>query len=111
MLRYLIAPFVVVGVVLLGVRAIWHFGLMDEVTATVTGKERVCESLGGECKYLVYTDLETFKNVDAFFALKYNSSDVYGRLQENKRYRFTVTGLRFKYFSWYRNVLDYEDAS
>ena len=95
----------VVLIILLLPMQVWiHFATRDVVVAaTILGKERIVD--GGESKYLVFTDKETFANEDALLALKFNSSDVYGKLQTGKICAFTVTGFRVPLFSWYRNIL------
>lgn len=83
-----------------------------EVTATIEGKERVCDtsttSEGGsrvECYYLVFTDDGTFKLTDSLIFGRFRSSDVYGRLRVDARYRFTVAGWRLPVFSQYPNIV------
>ena len=68
--------------------------------------ERVVD--GGESKYLIFAQEETLKNVDNWWALKFNSSDVYGQINAGQTCSFTVTGIRFALFSWYRNILSAE---
>lgn len=65
--------------------------------------ERVVD--GGESKYLIFAREETLKDVDTWWGLKFNSSDIYGRINAGQTCTFTVTGLRFAFLSWYRNIL------
>lgn len=65
--------------------------------------ERVVD--GNESKYLVFAQEETLKNIDTWWALKFNSSDIYGKITAGQTCDFTVTGVRFPLFSWYRNIL------
>lgn len=78
------------------------------VVAKVTDKARVCESAGGSCKYLIYTDHGTLKNTDSLFSGKFDSSDVYGRIRRGQTYTFTVEGFRFGFFSMYPNIVSAE---
>lgn len=82
------------------------------VTITVTGKDRVSYGSGEnlEHKYLVYTDEETFENTDTLVFWKYNSSDVYGKLKDGKRYRCLVAGWRIAFMSSYRNIITVEEV-
>ena len=73
------------------------------VEITVTGKEITASNKGGH--YLVFTNKETFKNVDSFAYLKYNSSDIQGKLEEGKAYKVKVNGWRIPLFSKYRNII------
>lgn len=88
---------------------IWsHFATMETVSGLVIqDKERIVTGTGAtqESKYLIFTDQETFENVDTWLALKFNSSDVYGSITEGATCEFTVTGWRIPFLSWYRNIL------
>lgn len=87
-----------------------HDLTQQEVIADVTGKERIVETTGDttESKYLIFTNMETFENTDSLWALKFNSSDLYGRLQEGQRCKFTVAGFRVSWASMYRNIINAE---
>ena len=89
---------------------IWsHFATMTTVSGLIIqDKERVVTGSGDQqrSKYLIFTDAETFENVDSWLALKFNSSDVYGSIIEGSTCEFTVTGFRVPLLSWYRNILD-----
>ena len=50
-------------------------------------------------RYLVFTKSETFENTGAPLHGKFNSSDLYARLEEGKTYHCTVNGLRVPLFS------------
>ena len=65
--------------------------------------ERVVD--GGESKYLIFAREETLKNVDTWWGLKFNSSDIYGQINTGQTCDFIVTGVRLAFFSWYRNIL------
>jgi len=73
-------------------------------TYKITKTERVNN------EYLVFTDKEVLKNVDDFWFLKFNSSDVYGRLSDNigSTVQLKVQGFRFPILSWYRNIIKVE---
>ena len=62
-------------------------------------------------KYLVFLENgEVIENTDSLFNAKFNSSDVYARLDEGKCYDFDVYGWRVQFLSMYPNVLDYEEV-
>lgn len=84
-----------------------HTSTQDVVIATVLDKERVTNSYGkdAQSKFLVFTDVETFENTDSIWALKWNSSDIYGRIERNATCRFEVVGFRVPFLSMYRNIL------
>lgn len=88
---------------------IWiHYSTLDTVQVQVQGKERITTGSGNSVtsKYLIFTDIETFENVDSLLALKFNSSDVYGAIKEGQTCTFQVTGFRIPFFSSYRNILE-----
>ncbi len=103
---------ITIGVLFLGALTfnIWsHFATMTTVSGLIIqDKERVVTGSGDQqsSKYLIFTDQETFENVDSMLALKLNSSDVYGSIIEGSTCEFTVTGFRVPLLSWYRNILE-----
>lgn len=72
----------------------------------ITGKERITKSTveGFESYYVVYTDKGAFKVTDALVILRWNSSDVYGKLKVGSCYSMTSYGLRVPFLSWYKNM-------
>lgn len=82
-------------------------------TATVTKKERIPN--GDSSKYLIFTDLKSgdprvFENTDSIVELKWNSSDVYAALKENKTYEIKTYGWRFPMLSLYENIIGYKEV-
>lgn len=75
----------------------------EVLTAKVVKSERVCKN--DVCKYLVFTKDEVFENTDTVWRLKWNSSDLYAQIENGGTYSFKVYGVRFGYFSWYRNIV------
>lgn len=55
--------------------------------------------------YLIFTDAGVFRNDDAFWHFKYNSSDVYGMLDNGKRYNLKVYGWRIPILTMYPNIV------
>lgn len=85
------------------------------VTTEVISKERVCDNSGTngamECKYLVFTENGTFKITDSLFGtVRFNSSDVYGRIREGHTYTITYYGFRLPFFSEYPNIKKVEEV-
>ena len=82
-----------------------------EVEATVSDKERITYKSGEsiKSKYLIFTDVETFECTDALMYWKFNSSDMYGKIERGKKYRFTVYGWRIPFFSSYRNIINVQN--
>lgn len=88
------------------------FATQEQVSFTVSGKERVVTGQGDSIssKYLVFSDTETFKNSDCFVLLKFNSSDIYGRIEKGKTYNAKVYGFRIPFLSMYRNIISVSEA-
>ncbi|QIG66028.1 hypothetical protein phiOC_p386 [Ochrobactrum phage vB_OspM_OC] len=75
----------------------------------ITGKERIVTK--EDSKYLVFTKDEVFENTDTIFHAKFNSSDLYGRINAGDICRMTVNGYRVPFLSMYRNILKVECIS
>lgn len=95
---------VVAGLILMGMTA--AYWTKETVTVTVTDKERI--NSGESSYYLVFTDGEVFKNKDSLLYFKFNSSDIYGRLEPGNTYELTVYWFRVPFLSMYRNIVDYK---
>lgn len=80
----------------------------EDVSFVVVDKERVTER--ETSKYLIFTEDETFENVDSLFYLKYNSSDIYGKVIIGNKYCAKVVGYRFPLLSLYRNIVKINDC-
>jgi hypothetical protein len=81
----------------------------ETVTDTVVKSERVTS--GDSSKYLVFGKNEVYQNTDMLMVRKFNSSDFYRDIQPGKTYRFTVVGWRVPIFSWYRNIIRFEEVA
>lgn len=55
--------------------------------------------------YLIFTDHGVFRNDDAVWFAKFNSSDFYGDLDIGKHYRLKVYGWRISILSMYPNIV------
>lgn len=86
-----------------------YYSTSTEVTATVTGKERITKIRDGndQSYYLVYTDAGTFKVEDSILLFRWNSSDVYGQLVPGQNYRIKAVGFRLPFLSEYPNITSY----
>lgn len=94
--------------ILIGIAVMQSYFEKSTTTRQVISKERVCEGgKQGDCKYLVFTDGGTLQIKDALFGTtRFNSSDVYGRIREDRCYNFTVYGWRAPFLSMYENVAE-----
>ncbi|MBS3090283.1 DUF1523 domain-containing protein [Candidatus Pacearchaeota archaeon] len=74
----------------------------ETVTATVKDKE--VKRYKDKDKYLIFTDKGVFEDTDSWVELKFNSSDLYGKLERGKSYNLGVYGWRIPFLSKYRNI-------
>lgn len=113
---------VAVVIVLALVFSVKAFNFNDtEYTVTVTDKDRITESSKDSdgnshtsSKYLVFADDENgnslvFENTDCFIRLKFNSSNLQGKLKEGHTYKVAVIGYRVSFLSWYQNIIKVEE--
>ena len=74
-------------------------------TFKVEDKERVYYPDRGDSKYLIFTNRGVFENTDTIFKMKFNSSDVYGKLKRGRIYTVEACGWRVQPLSWYKNII------
>lgn len=100
----------VVLVILIGWAFVFPYVTQDAVQFTVTDKERVTKGVGSSRRYtyLIFTDDETFENVDSIRRFKFRSSDLYGKVKIGSNYTATVYGWRVPILSKYRNIIKIE---
>lgn len=114
-MKFIVVAVIIVLAVVFSIKA---FNFNDtEYTVTITGKDRITESSKDSdgnshtsSKYLVFADDENgnslvFENTDCFIRLKFNSSNMQGRLKEGHAYKITVIGYRVPFLSWYQNII------
>lgn len=75
--------------------------IKDKQVSTETDKEtgKVVST------YLIYTDHGVFRNDDAFWFWKFDSSDFYGNLDIGKQYELKVYGWRIPILTMYPNIV------
>lgn len=86
-----------------------QYTTQDYVTFTVDKAERVSDRTSS--RYLVFTENETFENTDSIAFFKFNSSDIYGQINEGKIYKAKVAGVRIPFLSKYRNIIEIQEQS
>ena len=74
------------------------------VTVTRVTTKRVVEKGQPKDIYLVFTTDETYKNVDSPAYLKFNSSDVQGKLIQTGCFKIEYYGFRVPITSTYKNI-------
>lgn len=61
--------------------------------------------------YLIFTDHGVFRNDDAGWFAKFDSSDFYGNLDVGKRYDLKVYGWRIAILTMYPNIVRMKEAA
>ena len=56
-------------------------------------------------QYRVYTSCGTFKIEDSFYLMRFDSADLYGSIELNKKYDFKTYGTRNGFFSMFPNII------
>ena len=80
----------------------------EVVVDTIVKSERV--TYGETSKYLVFGKNEVYQNTDMFIIGKLNSSDFYRDIEVGKTYKLKVVGRRVPLFSWYRNIIEFDEV-
>lgn len=106
-MKHRIITLFTIGVIGVITYSVFYYSSVEEITITVTDKERIIETDGDQTtsKYLVFCNGETFENQDEFFMGKWNSSDIQGKLKNDTTYTVKVIGWRLPFFSMYRNII------
>jgi hypothetical protein len=60
---------------------------------------------------VVYGEKETYQVTDSWAMGRFDSSDIYGHIEENKTYSFHVIGIRVPILSHYRNIMSFKEAT
>lgn len=96
--------------VLSAIAASAYEDLTVEVVDNVIVKQKPTQIVGSDknikTRYLIITDRETFELQNNFFQGKFNNADLYYNLEEGKKYRFKVSGIKKSAFFNYRNILE-----
>lgn len=106
-MKHTIITLFTIGVIGVIAYSVFYYSSVEEITITVTDKERIIETAHDKTssKYLVFAEGETFENQDEFIMWKFNSSDVQGQLKNDSTYTVKVIGWRIPFLSTYRNIL------
>lgn len=97
-------------ILVLGVYTLQDYYILDKVTVNVTGKDNVCRNAGSsnDCKYIIYSESETFENTDSWLYFKFNSRDFQGKIHDGEM-TLGVYGWRVPFFSMSRNIVKIYD--
>lgn len=107
---YSLGALAIVGLFVFSISA--HYTTQEWVAIEVLSTDRECHTVSTdegsriECQYMVFTDVEVFRNVDSLLSFKWNSADVQRQLRPGERYEVRVTGWRIPFLSSFRNILE-----
>lgn len=94
---------------LMSISSIYQYATIESEVVKIDSKERICDGgKEGGCYYLIFTDKGAYKNSDAFFHFKFDSSEVQAKLKVGETYEITTYGWRVPFFSMYENVVALE---
>lgn len=107
----------VIGFIVLSMIISIPFNFNDHTyTVVITDKERIVKgsSKSTESKYLIFADdvngeSMVFENTDTLLRLKWNSSNIQGKLKVGHTYKITVVGFRLSFMSMYENIIKVEE--
>lgn len=101
------------GVSLFGLGTFYNYYIdTDPIEFTVVDKLVKTEQWGESAKGVYYILAETpngpevFENTDSLFKLKFDSSDLYQKLEVGKTYKGKTTQFRCRFLSLYKNIID-----
>jgi len=94
---------VVIFLVIVMFKPVCYWTSAEDETITIKKTERINKD--DDSHYLVFAEEGTYKNVDSWLFLKFNSSDVQGNLEAGKTYKVKVAGWRIPLFSSYENII------
>lgn len=98
---------IIIGVLIMFWVLIYSVTNYTEVTITV--KDKVVKNYEDDSLYLIFTDKGTYEVRDSVVNGRFDSSDMYGRLEKGHTYKVTVIGFRVPMLSWYKNILTAEE--
>ena len=83
----------------------------SETTVTFTVEDKAIKRYDDDDKYLVYTDNGTYEITDSLVYLRWDSSDLYGKIKVGETYKAKVYGWRIPIVSSYKNIVSVEEVN
>ena len=96
-----------VVVIIVSVFLLYSYNTKKTYTVTITDKGIK------ESKYMVFSkddddNVYPFEIEDSIFCFRWDSSDMYGKLEVGDTYKVDTIGWRVPLFSWYENIVSAE---
>lgn len=111
----IVAIFTVVALLVVAALTVFFASSFNDKNyiVTVTRVERVNDDT--DSKYLIFCEEEdgdviVFENADKWVRGKFDSSNMYAKIKEGHKYKFTVVGWRIPIFSTYQNIIKMEEV-
>ena len=79
--------------------------------ARITVTDKDTKRSGDTDKYLIYTKEGTYEITDTIAFWRFDSSDLYGKIEIGKTYDCEVAGWRVPFLSAYENIITAEEVS
>lgn len=77
----------------------------NKETIEITVKDKYIKRIGESDRYLIVSEAgDTYKISDLLWIGKFNSTDLYNQLDIGKTYKVDISGLRWQFFSMYKNI-------
>lgn len=82
---------------------------VNERTVTVSVTDKNVKRSDDDDKYLIYTldedgETQVFEITDSLLKWRWNSSDLYAKIEVGNTYKFTICGYRWRFMSIYPNI-------
>jgi len=105
---------IVIGAIIAG--ATGGIKLLSQSTYTAEVTEKEVQRNGDDSKYLIFIESDeggtkVLENTDELVTLKFNSSDIYGKVEIGETYTFDTIGWRIPFLSMYENIVDVEPSN
>jgi hypothetical protein len=104
-----IIGWIVVAIVIVLPPFLYVYATQQDRKITVKKTERIVSPDGKSSKYLIYAEDGVYENTDNILRMKFNSSDIYGQLQNGKTYMCDTYGWRVPLLSIYPNIVKCEE--
>ena len=87
-------------------------GYLNNKEITITVNDKYIKRSGEQDIYLIVDENKnTYKITDLFFKFKFDSTDLYNKLEIGKTYRVKISGFRIKILSEYPNINEIEECN
>lgn len=101
--RFFVIIYVII-LVFVFAAGLWH--PIEKVSDIRVETVEVTDKMVKNDVYLIYSKENTYEITDSLLRLRFNSSDLYGKIEVGKTYQMTIGGKRRPFLSWYPNIYE-----